>query len=72
MHIEIDISEHLRHVEKISVLGFSTIDGKVKKNISLVPKEKKRIIEFSGKIPKIHAIMIYLLIKEDIYIQFHQ
>lgn len=66
MDIKIDISEHARYLDKISVLGAATDNGNYKKNVCLMPRTKKRIVKYASKIDKIHAIMVYFLIKNEI------
>ncbi len=66
MEVKIDVSENVRFVDRTSVLGIATDDKKYKNNIVLLPKIKKRINKFAGKIDKIHCILIYYLIKNEL------
>jgi hypothetical protein len=66
MHVKIDVSEHLRYIERDSILAVATDDGKYRKNVCLFPRVKKRINHYSGKIDIIHSIMVYYLIRDDL------
>ncbi|MFA5142081.1 MAG: hypothetical protein WC471_03850 [Candidatus Woesearchaeota archaeon] len=66
MHIKLDLGEHLRFIEKYSVLGVANDDGSYKKNICLPERVKRRIKGYRGLLDKVHAILIYLLLKEDL------
>ena len=66
MKVKIDVSENIRFVDKDSILGVTTDDGSYKKHICLYPRIKKRIKNYSNKLPYIHSILIYFLIKDDI------
>ncbi|MBI1936336.1 hypothetical protein HYS31_07930 [Candidatus Woesearchaeota archaeon] len=66
MDVKIDVSEHVRFIEKDSVLGVATEDGQYKKNVCLYPRVKRRINHYSDKIDKVHSIMLFILIKDDV------
>lgn len=66
MLVRIDISENIRFKEKDSYLGVSTDDGSYKKNVFLLPRVKRKINGYAGKTDKIHSILVYHLIKNDI------
>lgn len=62
MDVMIDISENLKHVNKISVLGVSDELKKHQFNIRINPFHKKGIKKYPLKIPLIYAIMVSELI----------
>ncbi|MBR9683186.1 hypothetical protein GOV03_01470 [Candidatus Woesearchaeota archaeon] len=66
LEVKVDISENARFMDKLSIIGVATEDGTYKKNRALHPKVKKRITNYSNFIEKIHAILIYKLIKNDL------
>ena len=66
MHVKIDVSENVRFIEKDSILGVATENKCYKKNVCLYPRVKRRIHKYVNKSDKIHSIMVYHLIKEDI------
>lgn len=68
MHVKIDISENVRFVEKDSVLGVATDDQSYKKNVCLYPRVKKRIHQYPSKVDKVHSILIYYLIKDELHL----
>ncbi len=66
INVKLDISENVRFIEKDSVLGVATEDGKYKRNICLLPRVKRRIPKYQGKRDKVHAVMVYNLINEEL------
>ncbi len=66
MDVKIDVSENVRFIEKDSVLGVATEDGHYKKNVCLYPRVKRRINHYSDKIDKVHSVLVYHLIKDEI------
>jgi len=66
MDVKVDVSENVRFQKKISVIGVATDNGHYKKNICLEPRTKKRIAKYKSHIGKIHCILIFDLIKEEI------
>lgn len=67
MHVEIDISENLKKIDKDSFLGVCSDDGNYCKSIQLPSSVKKRIKKYQKLRPQIHVALIYLLIKDDLH-----
>ncbi len=66
MYVKIDVSEHVRYIDKITILAVATDDGTYKKNVCLYPRVKRRILRYAGKVDQIHACLAFLLLKEDL------
>ena len=66
MDVQIDVSENVRFIEKPSFLAVASKDGSYHKHICLLPRFKKRINNYAGRVPQIHAILVYCLIKDEL------
>ena len=66
MDVKIDVSENVRFVDKLSVLGVATDNKSYKKNVCLYPRAKRRIVKYSSKVDKIHAILLYELVRDEL------
>jgi hypothetical protein len=63
VNIKIDISENIKFVDKISILGMATDDKSFQNNVFLASRTKKRIPNYPSKSQTIHAILFYYLVK---------
>ena len=53
MKVAIDISENIRYQDKVSVLGVASENGEYAKNIALIPKDKRRVVNYNALSDKI-------------------